>query len=371
MTVEGAGRAIGRLPAHHPQNIGVTEMSSEPRLSCRNVWKVYGANAASELRAAKQGGAGEVDAVLAALRERGCVPAACDVSFEVNPGEIFVIMGLSGSGKSTIVRCLSRLVDATAGEVLIDGQNILELSEAELIELRRHRMGMVFQNFGLMPHMTVLENVAYPLRVQGVGRAERTTRAMETIELVGLSGREGSYPRELSGGMQQRVGIARSLAVKPDIWFLDEPFSALDPLIRRHMQDEFLRLQNLLKKSIVFITHDFLEALRLADRIAIMRDGQIVQIGTAAELVLNPADSYVADFTREVPRDKIITARDILEPAAETVNADGGVPEGETLEVMLQMFRGRRDPVAVVDKSGALIGKVTLDKALAALRRIN
>ena len=236
-------------------------MSSEPRISCRHVWKIFG----------------------------DCVPAACDVSFDVHPGEIFVIMGLSGSGKSTVVRCLSRLVEPTAGEVLVDGQNILTLSETELIELRRHRMGMVFQNFGLMPHMTVLENVAYPLRVQGVGRAERLSRARENIDLVGLSGRENSYPRELSGGMQQRVGIARSLAVKPDVWFLDEPFSALDPLIRRQMQDEFLRLQSLLRKSIVFITHDFLEALRLADRIAIMHDGQNVQIGTSAEL--SPADS--------------------------------------------------------------------------------
>jgi glycine betaine/proline transport system ATP-binding protein len=344
-------------------------VQDQPRLSCRNVWKVYGPGAAKELDAARQKLAGDASAMAAELHDRSLVPAACDVSFDVRPGEIFVIMGLSGSGKSTVVRCLSRLVEPTAGEVLMDGQNILSLSDKELIELRRHRMGMVFQNFGLMPHMTVLENVAYPLRVQGVGRAERTERAMETIELVGLSGRESSYPRELSGGMQQRVGIARSLAVKPDVWFLDEPFSALDPLIRRQMQDEFLRLQGLLKKSIVFITHDFLEALRLADRMAIMRDGQIVQIGMAADLVLRPADSYVADFTREVPRDKIVTARHLLEPADDQVNNEDGVADTETLDVLLQRFCGRHEPLPVRDETGLVIGRVTLDRALAALRR--
>lgn len=344
-------------------------MPSEPRISCHHVWKVYGAGGTEKLESARQSAQGDTTAAARALRECGCVAAACDVSFEVAPGEIFVIMGLSGSGKSTVVRCLSRLVEPTAGEVLIDGQNILALSETELIELRRRRMGMVFQNFGLMPHMTVLENVAYPLRVQGVSRGERFGRAKETIELVGLAGRENSYPRELSGGMQQRVGIARSLAVKPDVWFLDEPFSALDPLIRRQMQDEFTRLQSLLKKSIVFITHDFLEALRLADRVAIMRDGEVVQIGTAAKLVLSPADSYVADFTREVPLEKIVTAHDILEPAPGTVDAGDGISGSVTLDAILQRFCGRREPLPVVDDSGAVIGKVTLDRALLALRR--
>ena len=356
-------------PARIPSVSLKATMPIEPRISCRHVWKVYGAHAADKLEAARQAAPGDTGAAAEALRERGCIPAACDVGFDVHPGEIFVIMGLSGSGKSTVVRCLSRLVEPTAGEVLVDGQNILTLSEAELVELRRHRMGMVFQNFGLMPHMTVLENVAYPLRVQGVGRAERLSRARENIDLVGLSGRENSYPRELSGGMQQRVGIARSLAVKPDVWFLDEPFSALDPLIRRQMQDEFLRLQSLLRKSIVFITHDFLEALRLADRIAIMRDGQIVQIGTAAELVLSPADSYVGDFTSEVPREKIVTARDILEPATGTMVAGAGITGSETLDVLLQRFCGRREPLPIVDDSGAVIGRVTLDGALRALRR--
>ncbi len=369
-----AGAAAGilnrqslRSPASDPRRRFPAMMSSEPRLSCRKLWKVYGTDAAAGLRAAEGSAAGDVIATIVSLRDRGCVPAACDVSFDVRPGEIFVIMGLSGSGKSTVIRCLSRLVEPTAGEILIDGQDILALSASALIDLRRHRMGMVFQNFGLMPHMTVLENVAYPLRVQGLARMERTGRAMETIELVGLRGREASYPRELSGGMQQRVGIARSLAVNPEIWFLDEPFSALDPLIRRQMQDEFLRLQSVLKKSIVFITHDFLEAIRLADRVAIMRDGCIVQIGTAAQLVLEPADSYVAEFTREVPRGKIVTARDILEPPGGPIDPEGGVGEGETLEVLLQRFAGRRQPIPVVSESGAVIGQVSLDRALSAL----
>ncbi|MDP9137575.1 MAG: ATP-binding cassette domain-containing protein, partial [Pseudomonadota bacterium] len=262
---------------------------TSPSLICRQLWKVFGLRSEEALRSALAN-ASDPQQAMESLRQGGWVPAACDVSFEVNRGEIFVIMGLSGSGKSTVVRCLSRLVEPTAGEVLIDGQDLLRLSEKELINLRRHKMGMVFQNFGLLPHLSVLDNVAYPLRVQGVSRTEREARAREMIDLVGLGGREMSAPRELSGGMQQRVGIARSLAVKPDIWFLDEPFSALDPLIRRQMQDEFLRLQAKLKKTIVFITHDFLEALRLADRIAIMHRGRIVQTGTGADLVLRPVD---------------------------------------------------------------------------------
>ena len=204
----------------------------------------------------------------------------------VSRGEIFVIMGLSGSGKSTLVRCLARLIEPTAGEVMFAGRNLLKASPKELIELRRHKMGMVFQHFALLPHLTVLDNVAFPLEIQGVARKDREARAREMTALVGLKGREHNLPQELSGGQQQRVGIARSLATDPDIWFLDEPFSALDPLIRREMQNEFLRLQSVLQKTIVFITHDFDEAIRLADRIAIMQEGRIVQIGTPEELVL-------------------------------------------------------------------------------------
>ena len=210
---------------------------------------------------------------------------------------------------------MSRLIEPTAGRILFEGEDLLEATPQHLIEIRRHKMGMVFQHFALLPHLTVLGNVAFPLEVQGVERARRERRALEVIELVGLKGRERYYPRELSGGQQQRVGIARSLAVEPEIWLLDEPFSALDPLIRREMQDEFLRLQSVLHKTIAFITHDFDEAVRLADRIAIMQDGAIIQIGTPEELATAPATAYVAEFTREIPRAKVLSVRSIMMPA--------------------------------------------------------
>ena len=231
-------------------------------------------------------------------------------------------MGLSGCGKSTLVRCLSRLIEPTKGEVMFNGQDLLKANDKDLINIRRHKMGMVFQHFALLPHLTVLGNIAFPLEVQGVERKVREQRAMEVIELVGLKGRERYYPRELSGGQQQRVGIARSLAVEPEIWFLDEPFSALDPLIRREMQDEFLRLQNVLHKTIVFITHDFEEAIRLADRIAIMQEGEIIQVGTPEELVLRPETEYVSEFTRGIPRAKVLTARAVMETQKMKVSLD-------------------------------------------------
>lgn len=336
------------------------------RLACRHVWKVYGADADDFFRNG-DGNVADTAALIDRLKTAGHIPAACNVSFHVNQGEIFVIMGLSGSGKSTIVRCLSRVVEPTVGEVLIDGEDLLKVTEQELIAIRRHKMGMVFQNFGLLPHLTVLDNVAYPLRVQGIQRAEREERAREVIELVGLTGREASFPRELSGGQQQRVGIARSLAVKPDIWFLDEPFSALDPLIRRQMQDEFLRLQDVLKKTIVFITHDFLEALKLADRMAIMREGQFVQVGRPAQVVLSPADDYVSEFTREVPRAKVLTAGSIAEPAPEARAGAGSVPESLTIEELLPRLVGRSTPLPVADGAGSVIGQITADTVLRAL----
>ena len=280
-----------------------------------------------------------------------------DASLEIRTGEIFVIMGLSGSGKSTLVRCMSRLVEPTAGRILFENEDLLAVSEARLIEIRRHKMGMVFQHFALLPHLTVLGNVAFPLEVQGVDRARRQRRALEMIELVGLKGRERYYPRELSGGQQQRVGIARSLAVEPEIWFLDEPFSALDPLIRREMQDEFLRLQSVLHKTIAFITHDFDEAIRLADRIAIMQDGAIIQIGTPEELATAPATPYVAEFTREIPRAKVLSVRAIMSPAAGDGFA-GEVAATAKVEAVARRVIDAGRPFAVTDEQGALIGKL-------------
>jgi len=276
-------------------------------LECRNVWKLYGAQAKGFLSKTPAPSLND-------LNQAGLIGAVRAADVQIYRGEIFVIMGLSGSGKSTLVRCLSRLVEPTTGEINFNGENLLTKSEAALINIRRTKMGMVFQQFALFPHLTVLENAAFPLVIQGVDKTKCTTRAREVLDLVGLQGRENNYPRELSGGQQQRVGIARSLAVEPDLWFLDEPFSALDPLIRREMQDEFLRLQSKLQKTIVFITHDFDEAIRLADRIAVMKDGVIQQVAKPEQLLLNPATDYVAEFTRHVNRAKVITASSLAEP---------------------------------------------------------
>ncbi|MEN8197573.1 MAG: betaine/proline/choline family ABC transporter ATP-binding protein, partial [Pseudomonadota bacterium] len=317
----------------------MSKVDGEIKLSCRNVWKVYG-DSPGRFFAGGEGAVPDPAAHADAIRETGHIVAASDVSFDVKVGEIFVIMGLSGSGKSTVVRCLSRLVEPTAGHILLDGQDLLAVSERELIDIRRHKMGMVFQSFGLLPHLNVIDNVAFPLKLQGEGEAERRERAQRVVDLVGLTGREAAFPRELSGGQQQRVGIARSLAVEPELWFLDEPFSALDPLIRRQMQDEFLKLQQMLHKSIVFITHDFLEALRIADRMAIMHDGAVVQIGSPTELVLNPADDYVSEFTSEVPRARVLAATDVLDPAAAPGGDRPTVAADAKLEEILPLLAG-------------------------------
>jgi len=321
----------------------------DPILLCRNVWKVFGHRAAETL------GLLGPDVTADRLNAAGLVPAVRAVDLAVNEGEIFVIMGLSGSGKSTLVRCLSRLVEPTLGEIIFHGQNLLTASEAEMIRLRRHKMGMVFQHFALLPHMTVLQNVAFPLEVQGMDRKSRHDTARQMIALVGLAGREDSFPRQLSGGQQQRVGIARSLAADPELWFLDEPFSALDPLIRREMQDEFIRLQSVLRKTIVFITHDFDEAIRLADRIAIMKDGAIVQSGTPEDIVLNPATDYVREFTRAVPKAKVVRAGSVMtapgpEAATTTIHDRMSIAEAAPL------FRNGLQTIGVTDASGQIIG---------------
>lgn len=331
------------------------------KLSCRNVWKVYGAKP-PQFFDARNGDFGSVQAAsdhAAKIRDANHIVAAANVSFDVHVGEIFVIMGLSGSGKSTMVRCLSRIVEPTAGEILLDGVDLLSVGSKELIDYRRHKMGMVFQNFGLMPHLNVLDNVAFPLEMQRIPRKERRETAQRMIELVGLEGREASFPSQLSGGQQQRVGIARSLAVEPELWFLDEPFSALDPLIRRQMQDEFLRLQRELNKSIVFITHDFMEALRIADRMAIMRDGEVVQIGRPTDLILKPADDYVRKFTNDVPLDMVLTARDIMESGAPAQDDMAPVTPDMTLAAMMPALNAAPSGLAVTDAKGACLGTVT------------
>jgi len=340
-------------------------MNNNVKISCRNVWKVYGENP-DQFFSNGDGNVSNPDELSEKLNSSGHIGAACNVSFDVYAGEIFIIMGLSGSGKSTMVRCISRLVEPTAGEVLLDGEDLLKLNSEELIQFRRHKMGMVFQNFGLLPHLTVFENICFPLKVQGVEISKREARANEVIQLVGLEGRENSFPRQLSGGQQQRVGIARSLAVEPEIWFLDEPFSALDPLIRRQMQDEFLRLQKMLHKTIVFITHDFLEALRLADRIAIMKDGKVVQIGTPAQLVLNPENDYVAEFTKDVPRVRIITAGEIADISLETEGVNQHIDASATLEEIMPLFNDNPDGI-VVDREGTSLGLVTPQLVVSAL----
>ena len=326
---------------------------SEVKLACRNVWKIFGSNAERFLKEHSQVPDN------ATLAKAGLVGGVRAADLEIRDGEIFVIMGLSGSGKSTLVRLLSRLIEPTAGEILFDGQDLLQASEREMIEIRRHKMGMVFQHFALLPHLTVLGNVAFPLEVQGVGRKEREERAREVIELVGLKGREGYYPRELSGGQQQRVGIARSLAVEPELWFLDEPFSALDPLIRREMQNEFLRLQNVLHKTIVFITHDFEEAIRLADRIAIMKDGEIVQIGTPEELVMHPATDYVKEFTRHVPRAKVLSVGAVMNGMLAPHEMEGVVKQSELIADIAPRIEAAEKPFSVENDRGEVIGSIS------------
>jgi len=337
----------------------VTEAA--PKLSCRGVWKLFGHDPRGFMRRLGRAPS-ETDLAAAEL-----IPAVADVDLDIRDGEIFVIMGLSGSGKSTLVRCLSRLVEPTSGEILFDGRDLLRMSERELIELRRHRMGMVFQHFALLPHLSVLRNVGFPLEIQGVARAERERRAREMIELVGLGGRETNLPSQLSGGQQQRVGIARSLAVGPELWFLDEPFSALDPLIRREMQNEFLRLQELLKKTIVFITHDFDEAIRLADRIAIMRDGRIVQVGTAEELIVSPADGYVTEFTRDAPRARILTARSVMRPINGARDFAGLVAAAGSLVDIVRQIDASAGDFAVIDDDGQRLGIVNRAMLMAIL----
>ena len=330
-----------------------TSISDKPVIRCDSVYKIFGDNANSMLKSAK----GVVDA--AKFQAAGCIVGVNNASFEVHKGELLIVMGLSGSGKSTLLRCISRLTKATAGNIYIDGEDILSMNNKQLIEMRRSKMGMVFQSFALLPHKTVLENIAFPLQVKGMSTKESMLRAKEMVDLTSLTGRENYFPRELSGGQQQRVGIARSLAIEPDIWFLDEPFSALDPLIRKEMQDEFLRLQNTLNKTILFVTHDFDEALRLADRIAIMKDGIIEQLDTPANIVLNPATDYVRKFTEEVPREKVLKIETVMDPFDPDEDmSELKVSKDAIIETVAENILNSSKPVAVTDETGEIVGAV-------------
>ena len=334
-----------------------------PVIKCESVYKIFGNNAKKLLEDSN----GNVDAKT--FQEAGCIVGVNNASFDVKKGEMLVVMGLSGSGKSTLLRCISRLTDATAGKIFIDGDDLLSMNSKELIELRRNKMGMVFQNFALLPHKTVLENIAFPLQIKGTNTNESITKAMEMVELVGLKGRENYFPRELSGGQQQRVGIARSLAVEPDIWFLDEPFSALDPLIRKEMQDEFLRLQGVLKKTIMFVTHDFDEALRLADRIAIMKDGIIEQLDTPDNIVLNPATEYVKKFTEDVPREKVLKIESIMDPIDSNASNNIEISKDALIETLAESILNSKEILKVVDanKNNEIVGSLDPSKVIKVL----
>ena len=333
--------------------------NKQPVIQCDSVYKIFGENAKKMLESSQ----GNVDAKT--FQDAGCVVGVNNASFEVHNGDLLVVMGLSGSGKSTLLRCISRLTDATSGKIFIDGEDLLALSNKKLIELGRNKMGMVFQSFALLPHKTVLENIAFPLQVKGNSTQDSIKRAKDMVDLVGLDGRENYFPRELSGGQQQRVGIARSLAVEPDIWFLDEPFSALDPLIRKEMQDEFLRLQGVLNKTILFITHDFDEALRLADRIAIMKEGVIEQLDTPANIVLNPATEYVRKFTEEVPREKVLKIESVMQPVDSTEELSNlKVSKDAIIETVAEAVLSEQKPVAVIDADNNVVGVVHSSKVI-------
>jgi glycine betaine/proline transport system ATP-binding protein len=334
-----------------------------PVISVRELWKVFGPKAERVV------GSAELTALSRRelLKLTGCTAAVRDVTFDVAPGEVFVVMGLSGSGKSTLVRCLTRLIEPTAGAVVFDGEDIAAADEKRLRELRRHKFAMVFQHFGLLPHRRVIENVAFGLEIRGSGRAERRRRAAEVVELVGLAGYEDAYPDQLSGGMQQRVGLARALAVDPEVMLFDEPFSALDPLIRRDMQQEVIRLHREVGKTMVFITHDLSEALKLGDRILIMRDGDMVQVGTGDELVGAPVDDYVADFVRDVPKANVLTLRWIMRPPRADDQLDGPElgPEVVVREATRAVLAAEK-PVKVV-ADGELLGMVGDEEILAVI----
>ena len=328
------------------------------KFSCKNLWKLFGEKTEEFLKN------NNYNPTATQLQKSNIIGAVQNATIDILEGEIFVIMGLSGSGKSTLVRCLSRLIESTYGQIYFENSDLRKMSNKELIDLRRHKMGMVFQNFALLPHMTIIGNVMFPLEIQGAKSEDAKNKALKVIELVGLKGRENYFPKELSGGQQQRVGIARSLAVDPEVWFLDEPFSALDPLIRKEMQNEFLRIQNLLHKTIIFITHDFDEAIKLADRIAIMKDGLIIQIGTPEQLVINPATSYVKEFTNDILRSKVLTASSIMEKINNKTNNYIKINEKSVVESFAADLIDNNTNALVMNDANKEVGIITKEKVI-------
>jgi len=327
-------------------------------VSCHSLWKIFGPHPEQ----VKKGLSPEKSRA-EILEETGHVVAVKDVNFGVRKGETFVVMGLSGSGKSTLVRCMSRLIEPTAGQVIIQGEDVTAMDEKQLRQMRRQKLSMVFQHFGLFPHRRIIDNAAYGLEIQGVDRKTRQKRATEVLKLVGLDGWENHYPDELSGGMQQRVGIARALAVDPEILLFDEPFSALDPLIRREMQDELIKLQQMMHKTVIFITHDFLEAVKLGDYIAIMKDGEIVQMGTPERVILHPVNDYVQEFTKDVPRTRVLVAGSIMQPC-QVVVSEIDSPQA----VLDAMDQHGTDAAFVQAQNGLFAGTVSLEQTREAAR---
>lgn len=322
-------------------------------ISASGVWKIFGTNATQVLKTHDRSKSRDE-----IQEQTGHVVAVKDVDFAVRRGECFVVMGLSGSGKSTLLRTLTRLIEPTGGSITIDGHDVRALNQRELRELRRSKVAMVFQHFGLFPHRSVIDNIAYGLEVRGLGKVKRTEKAAEILELVGLAGWGERFPRELSGGMQQRVGLARAMAMDPEILFFDEPFSALDPLIRREMQDELLDLQSKLQKTMVFITHDFLEAIKMGDHIAIMKDGEIVQIGTPEEIVAAPVDDYVREFTEDVPRYKVLSVGKVMRPARKGLKPDGAIRANIKIEAAIAQVADTDQPLAVVNEAEEIVGEI-------------
>ena len=340
----------------------MSSQNSGSFIEIKNISKIFGNTSAEALEAITKKNISKQDA----LEKYNSVIGVSDVSFDINPGEIFCVMGLSGSGKSTLVRHINRLLEPTLGKILIDGQDVMALNKNELQEFRNKKIGMVFQNFALMPHRSVIDNIAMPLEIRGVNKNNRYGKANEILNIVELTGWGNKYAHELSGGMQQRVGLARALAADPEILLMDEPFSALDPLIRRQLQIEFIKLSKKLKKTTVFITHDLDEAVKVGHRIAIMRDGKVIQVGTPEEIVMKPEDDYVADFVKGISRLEVVRANSIMTPLDEYSKSNGDIPEdairmneGDVLSSLIENSVSSDIPIVITNPAGQDVGVIS------------